>query len=340
MAVDTSVSPYFDDFDESKNYVRVLFKPGVAVQARELTQLQTSLQNQITSVGGYLFKDAAKINGPKPIVNLNARTVRLKTTNARNETINVNNFLNTFVVGKDSEVLGFVEFATEADDPNLGDPPSIVMSLRRFNSTNDGMFDPNIELSFYKDYTKALNLDTPDYTALTADNITKNASSTLSTFSKVVTLTNPNTALSIGDRLTHPSLTKKLYITRVVSTTEIEISEPPGIVLGGELISYITAATCPTSIVTQDVATFYKDGYFVTNTGQKIVPDKRTSYPTKLIAFIADQQIITSDDDPSLLDPALESSNYFATGADRLKIDLNLSSLELLEGGKTSIEPG
>ena len=50
-----NVSPYFDDFDESKNYHRVLFRPGFAVQARELTQLQTSLQSQIDKHGQYSF---------------------------------------------------------------------------------------------------------------------------------------------------------------------------------------------------------------------------------------------------------------------------------------------
>ena len=35
---DLNVNPYYDDFDESKNYHRVLFKPAVALQARELTK--------------------------------------------------------------------------------------------------------------------------------------------------------------------------------------------------------------------------------------------------------------------------------------------------------------
>jgi len=338
MAVDTTVSPYFDDFEKNNNYVKILFKPGVAVQSRELTQIQSILQNQVTSVGGYLFKDAAKVNGPKPIVNLNARNVRLKTFNARNEIINVNNFLNTYVVANDSSILGYVEFVYSADDPFIGDPPSFVMSLKKFNSTDDGMFNENTELSFYTNYIDALNLTTPDYTALTATNITKNATSTLSTYSRSVLLANPNTSLVVGDRLVHPAITKKLYITKVESTTEIEVNEAPGVVLGNELISYVTSATCPTSIVTQDSASFYKDGYFVTNNTQSIVPDKRTAFPSKLLAFIVDQQIITSDDDPTLLDPALESSNYFATGADRLKIDLNLAALDILDNGKPTIE--
>ena len=42
-----NVSPYFDDFDPQKNYYKVLFKPGYPVQARELTGLQSTLQNQI-----------------------------------------------------------------------------------------------------------------------------------------------------------------------------------------------------------------------------------------------------------------------------------------------------
>ena len=43
MALDLNISPYYDDFTASKQYEKVLFKPGVAVQARELTQLQSYL---------------------------------------------------------------------------------------------------------------------------------------------------------------------------------------------------------------------------------------------------------------------------------------------------------
>ena len=50
MAYDPSIfniNPYYDDFDGAKGFLRVLFKPGYAVQARELTQAQTLLQNQL-----------------------------------------------------------------------------------------------------------------------------------------------------------------------------------------------------------------------------------------------------------------------------------------------------
>lgn len=49
-------APYFDDFTPDNNFYRVLFKPGYAVQARELNQLQSILQHQVTTVGNHLFK--------------------------------------------------------------------------------------------------------------------------------------------------------------------------------------------------------------------------------------------------------------------------------------------
>ena len=56
---DFNVTPYWDDFDTTDNFYRVLFRPGFAVQARELTQLQTILQNQIEQFGNHVFKEGA-----------------------------------------------------------------------------------------------------------------------------------------------------------------------------------------------------------------------------------------------------------------------------------------
>jgi hypothetical protein len=56
-----NVAPYFDDFDATNDYHKVLFKPGVPVQARELTTLQSILQNQIGKFGQHFFKEGAKV---------------------------------------------------------------------------------------------------------------------------------------------------------------------------------------------------------------------------------------------------------------------------------------
>lgn len=66
MAYDPSIfniNPYYDDFDGDRGFLRVLFKPGYAVQARELTQLQSILQNQLSKIGDHLFKDGSRIVG-------------------------------------------------------------------------------------------------------------------------------------------------------------------------------------------------------------------------------------------------------------------------------------
>ena len=56
-----NVAPYFDDFDPANDYHRVLFKPGYPVQARELTSLQSILQNQIEKFGQHFFKEGEKV---------------------------------------------------------------------------------------------------------------------------------------------------------------------------------------------------------------------------------------------------------------------------------------
>lgn len=73
-----NASPYFDDFSDAKNFIQVLFKPGYPVQARELTQLQSILQNQISKMSDHVFKDGAVVYGGKVNVT-NYGYLRVKT---------------------------------------------------------------------------------------------------------------------------------------------------------------------------------------------------------------------------------------------------------------------
>ena len=56
-----NAAPYFDDFNAEDNYQKILFRPGFAVQARELTQLQSALQHQIEAHGSHIFRDGAQV---------------------------------------------------------------------------------------------------------------------------------------------------------------------------------------------------------------------------------------------------------------------------------------
>ena len=63
MAQNTNlnIAPYYDDFDQSKGFLKVLFKPGYPVQARELTTLQSVLQNQIDTFGTGVYKEGSMV---------------------------------------------------------------------------------------------------------------------------------------------------------------------------------------------------------------------------------------------------------------------------------------
>lgn len=89
--------PYNDDFDEDKNFMRVLFKPGFSVQARELTQLQTILSNQIEKFGNHIFKSGSPIIGGKISLDRTANYVILQ-SQFGNEDIDASAFLNKTVL--------------------------------------------------------------------------------------------------------------------------------------------------------------------------------------------------------------------------------------------------
>jgi len=55
--------PYYDDYSLSSGYLKSLFKPGYAVQARELTQVQSMLQSQIEHFGSHIFKNGSIVLG-------------------------------------------------------------------------------------------------------------------------------------------------------------------------------------------------------------------------------------------------------------------------------------
>lgn len=72
------ISPYFDDFDRSKNYQKVLFKPGYSVQTRELNSLQSIIQNQIERFGQHVFKDGSVVIPGNINYNLSLKAVMIQ----------------------------------------------------------------------------------------------------------------------------------------------------------------------------------------------------------------------------------------------------------------------
>ena len=74
---------------------------------------------------------------------------------------------------------------------------------------------------------------------------------------------------------------------------------------------------------------FYVNDSFVSVAAQSIIISKYTSAPSCHVLLKIVESVVDSSTDETLLDPAQGSYNYAAPGADRIKIDLVLSTLAL-----------
>ena len=74
-----NINPYYDDFDKEDNFYKVLFKPGFPIQARELTTLQSILQNQIESFGSSAFKEGSMVIPGGVTYNGNYSSIKVNT---------------------------------------------------------------------------------------------------------------------------------------------------------------------------------------------------------------------------------------------------------------------
>jgi len=132
--------PYFDDFDEDKNFMRVLFKPGFSVQARELTQLQTVLSNQIERFANHIFQNGSPIIGGK--ISLDDRAYYIIVDSQYNgEDVVLETFLNKTIVSYNSNK---VVRAKVISIDNTTSTPILVLKY-----LSGDFFEENDELKIY-----------------------------------------------------------------------------------------------------------------------------------------------------------------------------------------------
>jgi hypothetical protein len=137
IETDFNVSPYHDDYDETKDFYKALFQPGVSVQTRELNQIQTYMQKQIERLSDNLFFRGTIIDGCNFIfykphayikINDNLSDGVTPATPSEYEDYQISSSssgLRGFIIGYDD---GF-----EAQDPDLK-----TLYIKYTNSGNDG----------------------------------------------------------------------------------------------------------------------------------------------------------------------------------------------------------
>jgi hypothetical protein len=146
LSTNFNVDPYYDDFDETKNFHRILFRPGLAVQARELTQMQTILQNQIDRFAENIFKEGSTVKGMEMYYDTDYYYLKLRDKNSTSNTVVVTNFQNKIIKGQTSGVLATVintNDGSEANSAGSGTKTLFVKYLAANNSTGYRYFANN-----------------------------------------------------------------------------------------------------------------------------------------------------------------------------------------------------
>ena len=173
--INLDTSPYFDDFDPKKDYYKVLFKPGFPVQARELTTLQSILQNQVSNFGQHLFKEGSMVipgsityNGKYESVVLN------KQQGGIDVSLYIDELVGKTIVGKTSGVTAKVINYLLPPNNGVSSPTIFVTYINSGSDAATTVFDNNEELTCTTDIVYG-------NTTITADTIFASSISTNST---------------------------------------------------------------------------------------------------------------------------------------------------------------
>lgn len=158
MAIDFNTDPYYDDYSESDQFYRILFKPGRAVQARELTQIQTLLQKQVERFGKNIFKEGSIVLPGSKFLDTKYRFVKL--TN--------NTFLNNSIIGQEltGQTSGVTAVVLNFAQSENGDEPTIFVKYRTSGTGTSG------NVSAFTDGEQLRNLDSSVIVTAIASNAT------------------------------------------------------------------------------------------------------------------------------------------------------------------------
>ena len=138
-----NISPYYDDFDSQKNFYKVLFKPGYPVQARELTTLQSILQNQVESFGSHIFKEGSMVIPGNIAYDGQFYSVKLNPTNFGVDiSVYINNFIGKKITGQISGTTATIQYVSLPDDINVED---LTIYVKYLDSDSNFKFNPFVD---------------------------------------------------------------------------------------------------------------------------------------------------------------------------------------------------
>ena len=241
---DLNVSPYYDDYADSKNFHRVLFKPSAAIQARELTQLQSILQSQIERFGSHIFKEGSIILGARTNYDNQYFGVRVDDTNPNGSGVQATESFRADAVGKfyQGVTTGVVGKIVGTSQKTSTDPLTLHVKYQRTG---------NVGSTFYTEFEDAetLNEVTQDsdnqggYTTAASNNQFKVYSVTGST--NVGSMV--GTAANISEGIIY---TRGMFVKVAAQTLILEkYSNTPTYKVGLDVAETLTSYTEDTSLL-------------------------------------------------------------------------------------------
>ena len=160
--INLNAPPYNDDFSIDKGYYKVLFRPGYSIQSRELTTLQSVLQNQIENIGRSRFKQGQQVIPGEVSFNNKLNYVKLSSVSEVAVNINGNVVFQKYdianLVGSTIQGLSSGVTATVLSYAYGNDIESDILYIKYTNSGNS-----NSEFTFRQGETlESINItDTP-----------------------------------------------------------------------------------------------------------------------------------------------------------------------------------
>jgi hypothetical protein len=340
---DLNVTPYYDDYDEDKKFHKVLFRPSVPIQARELTQLQTILQNQVERFGEHVFKEGSIVKGAS-ISDEDIKFAKLNDANTSLGQLIMSEFDSTHVVTS-ANLIGQVferKSGFESTNPDLN-----TIFFQYVNSGNNAgtettEFAAGQTLDVYSTNT---NIDTVTLTTNTglsysnADTITfsstygTNASANLTTNSTggiIGTSFNNTASQGVSFKITDvPSVANivtstgsnanlELFAITLTKKNIVTIANTAFNDVAGNT-TFLTLGNSKRFEINDGV--IFQKGHFTQLSQQSIIVSDYTNSPNAIaVGFNTTETIANNTNDTSLTDNASGFQNENAPGAFRLKL--------------------
>ena len=104
-----------------------MFRPGQAVQARELTQMQTIQQNQIDRFAEHIFDEGSTVRGLEMNYDQDIKFIRVRDNDQNAASVNVYSFVGSTITGGTSGVTAYVVDAAGGASANYPDTNTLYI---------------------------------------------------------------------------------------------------------------------------------------------------------------------------------------------------------------------